>query len=108
MVIVLIFIVIGLCSIPCCSIPHRTNALRLCKHEGCMELFASFGNEGGKAEYCVKHKPDSEGMGMVNVRNPKCRHEECMKHPSFGNEGGKAEYCSEHKPDGMVDVRYRL
>ena len=101
MLIVLIFIVIGLSSIHCCSIPHRVNPSRLCKHKGCMER-PIFYNEGKRAQYAVDHKAEN----MVDVLSPTCKHKGCKKLSIFGYEGGKPEYCSEHKPDDMVDVRY--
>ena len=71
----------------------------LCKHEGCTK-HAIFGNEGGEAEYCKKHKQE----GMIDVSNPKCIHEGCKTQPSYGNEGGTPEYCAKHKLEGMIDL----
>jgi hypothetical protein len=43
---------------------------------------------------------------MVDIKNSKCIHPECKKHPMFNMAGEKKRlYCSAHKKDGMVDVK---
>ncbi|CAN0413843.1 unnamed protein product, partial [Ascophyllum nodosum] len=62
-----------------------------------------FGLPGSKkGEFCSKHA----SRRMVNVKNKKCNHRECSKHPSYGDaQSGKVEYCAEHASEGMVYVR---
>ena len=55
-------------------------------------------------EYCAQHALD----GMINLKNKKCRTEDCGKLPSFGVAGTKSkEYCAHHALDGMVNVKNR-
>ncbi|CAN0271887.1 unnamed protein product [Ectocarpus sp. 6 AP-2014] len=51
---------------------------RTCGQGGCSKL-SGFGDHGGRAEYCSKHKKES----MVNVKCKRCRHPRCSKMPSF-------------------------
>ena len=51
---------------------------------------------------CNSHKI----KGMVNIKDPKCMGDGCMKIPSFNYSGKKKGlYCRVHKLDGMVNVR---
>ncbi len=63
----------------------------------------TYGLPGGKAQWCVKHKPD----GAVNVNSRKCEHFGCEKQPTYGNDAQKARWCVSHAPDGAVDVSPR-
>jgi hypothetical protein len=54
--------------------------------------------------YCNSHKEP----GMIDVKNKKCKYEECTKRPNFNFEGeNKGLYCNSHKEDGMVDITHK-
>jgi len=72
--------------------------VKKCKEEGCNKQ-PTFGNEGGKTEYCAEHKKE----GMIDVINKRCK--DCNKIPGYGFEGGKAEYCADHKKERMINVK---
>ena len=45
---------------------------------------------------------------MIDIRNNKCKFNECIKRPNFNYEGEKKSiYCFEHKKDDMIDVKSR-
>ena len=61
---------------------------------------ASYGLEGGKAEYCKEHAPS----GTEDVINKRCEFEDCKTQPSYGKVWKKPTHCKNHKDDDMKDV----
>lgn len=69
-----------------------------CIEEGC-NTRSSQGYDGGKPQYCAKHKKE----GMVNVVSARCK--ECSKRPHFNYDGEKKGiYCVTHKKKNMIIV----
>lgn len=73
--------------------------MAICKELGC-KTSASFGHEGGKKEYCAKHKEKN----MINVKSKRCKEENCKISASFGYEGGKRVCCGKHKEKNMINL----
>lgn len=42
---------------------------------------------------------------MVNVTNPRCASEGCVRQPSYGYGGSKPTHCSEHRESDMRDLK---
>lgn len=69
----------------------------MCVIEGCY-ITALYNFKGERPEYCKEHKKD----GMINVKDKRCIHPECIRGRYYGKLNGFAIYCSKHKLTGMV------
>jgi hypothetical protein len=66
-------------------------AYKKCGYVGC-ETVPTFGLPGGKREFCKAHKSDCH----VDLNNPVCAGDNCLKQAKFGPVGGKPIYCVKH------------
>lgn len=79
--------------------------IKRCAAEGCT-TGAGFGQPGGPAEYCSRHK--KADMVFVLAKRT-CEHEDCTKTANFNIPGQKPPvFCSQHKSPGMMNVMNNL
>jgi len=76
----------------------------ICEYDGC-KTESTFNFKGLNRKYCYKHKEE----GMINVKDPVCIFENCVK-PAYYNYIGSKEklYCNEHKLENMINVKSKL
>eukprot|EP00727_Mastigamoeba_balamuthi_P003084 m51a1_g12773 hypothetical protein (474) ;mRNA; r:998-3154 len=86
----------------------RMGPLRpLCIAKGCGR-FAVFGESGGAAEYCVRHKTPGHDVRIVKpCRGRKCSVFGCKTQASFGELGGPIMFCKQHCKTNHVNLASR-
>lgn len=75
-----------------------------CKQDGCNTI-ASFGIEGEKMQFCVKHKT-SEMKSLIKRQT--CNEEGCVKNAVYGYDYKKPLKCRNHKINDMQNVSSQI
>ncbi len=72
-----------------------------CSENGCNITATQNYKNQKKPLYCEAHKK----IGMINIADPRCEIEECIKMATHAGEDGIKRFCGEHKQENMKNIR---